>query len=904
MKHQKNQSGKSYDDFLAIFKSAHESPRGNQLSVIKEFPKTNQILLQAPTGTGKTALGFTFLKGHCGKDGNGFYICPSKTLVDQVSSLYPEITPMYGRNEYACLYYESKFKADEIPCSVLKECPHRVDLSNGETFLLNSKPCPYLLAKFKSRQSSLVACTTNYYFFEVLSKSREKMPDAIVIDEAHEFSNSIRRMLSYNITDLKLDQFWELLSFLECRLEAKQILFFKEKMMNIIKDNYTFSSRTTILKDDSLKELLKILLKLERNNIDEKIKKAIADKKVDLKADRELLRDLDIFTNDLYRYIRSIEFALETNERKPLGYVFGYWNKKKEEGKKSEHTLTIQSYRMAGLTQNKLLPEKYLAYSATIGSDARMLQMDTGIGGKFIDLQSEFPIANSLIFMPDDVSDLSFKGSRHNDKNKTMRKILSGCKSGKNNGIRSLIIVISEKEREKCVKFAEEEGLIPISYSNAVKPKEAVTRFRNGEGDVLIGTEAQFGQGIDLPDELCGFIFYLRPGYPTPENPQVQFEERIYGNNRWSIWTWRVILKMLQARGRNQRSATDKGCIFLMSAQFKRFTYGGLPEWMRPAYVGQISFEKSIEKGIEMLNNGNKSTPLSLKIKDDKSGLDRFSFKGLSNYSLLTKDQEKRLAQKIEKGDEKARTLFIQSNYRLVLHMVKRYRNNENCSENNGFTIEDLFQEGVIGLIKAVEKFNWRMGFRFSTYAEWWILQSIKRSLMNYGRTVRIPVNMAEKYYHYVKIEEELYQKLCRKPTPSEIAKVLNVDVDVVHIMEEIFKNTILSKIDDSLYNNGSNSLTLGDTIVDYDQKSTDSLSQENELRGSIHKIILSANLSLREKSIIEMRYGLVDGVNHALDSIGKLFGVTRERIRQIEEKTLDKLKSSGNFKDLEVYLD
>lgn len=601
MKNQKNQTSKSLEDFLAIFHGAHEKIRPNQLIVIKEFPNEDKILLQGPTGTGKTALGYTFLKGHCGDIGNGFYICPSKTLVDQVVKLYPEIKPMYGRNEYPCLFYNSEFKADEIPCSILKECSHRVSLETGKTFLEGAKPCPYLQAKFESRQASIVACTTNYYFFEALSHTREKLPDAIVIDEVHEFSNSIRRMLSYNITDYKLEQFWELLSSVECRSEAKSIMTFKEEMIKIIQEHLNNGGQTTLLTDESLKKLLKILLRLERSNIDEKIKKAIEDKSINPKDDRELLRELDVFTNDLYRYIHSLEFALEARDRKPLGYVFGHWNKKTEPGKKAEYTLTIQSYRIAGLTKNKLLPEKYLACSATLGTDSQMVTKDTGIDGNFIDLVSEFPIENSSIFMPNDVPDLSVKGSRHNDKNHTLRKILIGCQKGKEHGIRSLVIVVSEKEREKCVKFAEDLKLKAVSYGNGIKPKEAITRFRDGEGDVLIGTEAQYGQGIDLPDGVCGFIFYLRPGYPIPNDPQAQFEEKIYGNSRWGLWTWRVIIKMLQARGRNQRSAQDKGCIFLMSKQFHRFTYGGLPEWLRPSYVGQISFDKAIEQGIKLL---------------------------------------------------------------------------------------------------------------------------------------------------------------------------------------------------------------------------------------------------------------------------------------------------------------
>lgn len=605
--HQKHQPKLSFKDFLALFHRVHNEARPNQNLVMEDFPVEDKILLQAPTGTGKTALGYTFLKGNCGFAGNGFYVCPNKTLVDGVVQQYPEIMPMYGRNEYPCHYYNDEFKADEIPCSVLKECPHRVDLQTGKTYEDGAKPCPYLMAKFKSRQANIVACTTNYYFFEALSKSREGLPDAIVIDEVHEFSNSLRRMLSYKITDYRLDQFWELLCSIECRQEAKLIMTFKEAMIEVIKLHSAKKGKfASLLNDESLKTLLRILLKLERSNIDVKIKQAIKEGKINPKEDRELLRELDVFTNDLYRYIRSLEFALEGADKRPLSFVFGHWDKEIVPGKKTQYTLVIQSYRIAGLAKNKLLPEKYLACSATIGSDPQILMRDTGIGGKFIDLGSDFPIENTSIFMPSDVPNLSVKERSHNDLNRTIRRqILVGVRRGKKYGIRSLIIVVSELEREKCVKFAIEEGLDPISYGNGIKPKEAVQKFRSGEGDVLIGTEAQFGQGIDLPDNICGFIFYLRPGYPTPDNPQAQFEEKIYGNWCWALWTWRVILKMLQARGRNQRSANDLGCTFLMSQQFSRFTYAGLPEWLKPAYVGKVNFENAVTRGIKMLNKGN-----------------------------------------------------------------------------------------------------------------------------------------------------------------------------------------------------------------------------------------------------------------------------------------------------------
>ncbi len=597
-KNQKHQSGKAFSAFLANFNRVHNEARPNQIIVLKAMPDHKQLLVQAPTGTGKTALGYTFLKTHCDKDQNGFYVCPNKTLVDGVVQQYPEIMPMYGRNEYPCLYYADEYKADEVPCSLLRDCPHRVNLETGETFEKGAKPCPYFQAKYKSRNSALVACTIQYYFYEALG--RENLPDALVVDEVHEWSNAIRSMMQYQITDSALEEFWSLLTAIGCTAEAKVIREFCDAMVSTISQHQA-GKRTSLIIDDDLRMLLKILLRIKRSNIDEKIKKAISHKKINPVEDRELLKALDDFTGSLYKYVKSLEFSLESKERKPLSYVFGFWDKELREGKKAEYVLTIKSYYIAGLTKAKLIPETCMSMSATIGADPKILMQETGISGTFIDLASDFPIEKTKIFMPSDVPDLSMKGMNRNDKNRTIRKMLRGVCIGKKAGVRSLIIVPSEKDRLKCIEFSSEEGVSVMSYGEGIKPRDAVRKFRDGEGDVLIGTEAQYGQGIDLPGGIAGFTFYLRPGYPSPEEPQAQFEERRLGNSRWALWTWRVITKMLQARGRTIRSVTDSGCIFLMSQQFKRFTYGGLPKWLQPAYVYTKTFDECVVDGVKLL---------------------------------------------------------------------------------------------------------------------------------------------------------------------------------------------------------------------------------------------------------------------------------------------------------------
>lgn len=591
---------KTLTEFMAQFKRTHKKPRKNQNIALEAMPKDNKLIIQGQPGEGKTALGVTFLRTHCGDTENGIFICPSKTLVDGVVKNYPDIMPMYGRNEYPCLYYDKQYQADLVPCAMLKSCPHRVNLETGETYEQGAVPCPYLQAKYLSRKSQLVACTSHYYFFEALG--REELPHAIVIDEVHQFANSLRSMMQYHITDYLLDEFWTLLESVECRTEARHIREFSDKMIQIIKQSES-GRRTSLIIDEDLKDLLNVLLKLKRANIDSKIQTAISKGKIDPITDREILKQIDQFTGSLYNYVKSLEFALTTKDRKALTYVFGYWDKELIPGKKAQYTLTIRSYSISGLIKSKLLPENYMAMSATIGTDTYILEMETGITGKFINLIPDFPPQNTAIFMPTDTPNLSVKGSRRNDKNRTLRSILRSVVVAKKAGIRSLIIVISEDERKKCLDFAKEEGLVVMSYDNHIKPREAVQNFRNGIGDVLIGTETQYGEGIDLPGDIAGITFYFRPGYPSPDDPQAQFEEKRYGNKRWALWNWRVIMKLLQVRGRNVRSITDKGVTILISQQFNRFTFSGLPTWLQGSYIKNMTLDQSVKQAVKLLKN-------------------------------------------------------------------------------------------------------------------------------------------------------------------------------------------------------------------------------------------------------------------------------------------------------------
>jgi len=163
------------------------------------------------------------------------------------------------------------------------------------------------------------------------------------------------------------------------------------------------------------------------------------------------------------------------------------------------------------------------------------------------------------------------------------------------------VVVVSERERKNIVTFSEEVGLDVLSYGNGVPAKEAATRFRNGVSSVLVGTAAQFGQGLDLPDQIAPIIFFLRPGYPSPYDPEAQFEARRFRRQVWKHRKWRAMVEALQVRGRNIRSKTDKGVTFFISQQFGDFLYGSLPIWLQDAYCGNKTFEECVEDTLKLL---------------------------------------------------------------------------------------------------------------------------------------------------------------------------------------------------------------------------------------------------------------------------------------------------------------
>ncbi len=292
---------------------------------------------------------------------------------------------------------------------------------------------------------------------------------------------------------------------------------------------------------------------------------------------------------------------------------------------------------------------------------------------------------------------------------------------------------------------------------------------------------------------------------------------------------------------------------------------------------------------LEVSDDKSKKYKEDIKLKVDPI---QIYLKEISRTSFLTADEEKDLAKRIEDDDPLAKAKLIQANLRLVVSIAKKY-----IGKSNNLTLLDLIQEGNLGLFRAVEKFDWRRGYKFSTYATWWIRQSINRALADQARTVRIPVHMVETISKYSKVRRELLQGLGREPTVDEIASEMGLPVNKVNYITKIFQKTASLE---SPVSDDADSSTLSDFVKDDKTILPSTEAARNLLKQRLGEIL--ADLNYREQRILAMRFGLDDGVNHTLEEVGEEFNVTRERIRQIEAKSLEKIRQHDELKKLKGY--
>ncbi|HUX81013.1 MAG TPA: sigma-70 family RNA polymerase sigma factor [Candidatus Paceibacterota bacterium] len=265
----------------------------------------------------------------------------------------------------------------------------------------------------------------------------------------------------------------------------------------------------------------------------------------------------------------------------------------------------------------------------------------------------------------------------------------------------------------------------------------------------------------------------------------------------------------------------------------------------------------------------------------------------IGQYPLLTAAEERTLAQRIEKNDAEARNILARSNLRLVVSIAKKY-----VGRSPDLTLLDLIQEGNLGLFRAVDKFDWKKGYKFSTYATWWIRQAITRALADQSRTIRIPVHMVETIAKYKQVSRRLSQMLGRDPQAEEIAVEMGVEPEKIYQIEKINQDTL--SLENPIGSDDDEKSTLGDFIPDDKIPSPVQESSERILSEQVRQIL--DDLSPKERKILEMRHGLMDGVYHTLEEVGKEFGVTRERIRQIEAKALEKIRTHIKARHLKSY--
>jgi len=354
------------------------------------------------------------------------------------------------------------------------------------------------------------------------------------------------------------------------------------------------------------------------------------------------------------------------------------------------------------------------------------------------------------------------------------------------------------------------------------------------------------------------------------------------------------LAKRLLAKGRTRGYVTyDEVLKFFPNVEKDIIFLEELYERLGSAGVDVLDSGHILEEAIDEVEDKKQNSAAFKRGTESPHDSIQMYLQEIGQYPLLSTEEEQQLAKRITEGDEEARNLLARANLRLVVSIAKKY-----VGRSSDLTLLDLIQEGNLGLFKAVDKFDYRKGYKFSTYATWWIRQAITRALADQSRTIRIPVHMVETIAKYKQIYRQLSQTLGRDPLPEEMATEMGIEVDKIYNIEKISQDT--ASLETPVGDDGDSKSTLGDFVSDDNIESPDQYTSHRILTEQLKNIL--SELSEKEQEILSMRHGLKDGVSHTLEEVGRRFGVTRERIRQIEAKSLEKIRQHEQATRLKNY--